>query len=351
MPESVFQNVNLRGIASAVPGHREGETELACIFGEKDAKRLIRGTGIKERRISRELCTSDLFVAAARGLLDSLGWEGDSIDHLVVVTQSPDYKVPATACILQQKLGLKHTCSAFDINLGCSGYTYGIWITAKLLEPGQRALFLAGDTCSSMIGPKDRSTVPLFGDCGTATALERPIDGTGTEIALVGGTDGSGHNNIIIPAGGYRYRSCSTSLEARIAPDGNLRSDEDVYMNGPEVFAFAIREVPYLLERCLALKKWSIDEVDAYIFHQANAFMLSTIAGKLGIPMSKVPMSIEMFGNTSSASIPLTMTVCLRDALEAGNHKMLLAGFGIGWSWAALALQPGPIVMPALIQV
>lgn len=350
MPESVFKRAALRGIASAVPAKREGEAELAAVFGEKDARRLVKGIGIKERRIDRNLCTSDLCFEAAKKLMDELGWEPSSINHLVFVTQSPDYKIPASACILQERLGLSTNCSAFDINLGCSGYTYGIWIISKLLEPGQRALFLAGDVIIN-VSPFDRAAVPLFGDCGTATAIECPLSEDGTEIALVGGTDGSGYSNIIIPTGACRLPRSTATAERKNGPDGILRSDDDFYMNGPEVFAFAIREVPPLLQRCMALKGWDKDELDAVVFHQANAFMLSTIASKLGIPMSKVPMSIERFGNTSSASIPLTLTVCLRETLQKGGAKLLLAGFGIGWSWAALALQPGPLVMPELIEV
>jgi 3-oxoacyl-[acyl-carrier-protein] synthase-3 len=350
MPESLYRQAMLRGVASAVPARREGEAELAAAFGERDARRLIKGTGIRERRISRGLCTSDLCHTAAQKLLQDLDWDPSSIDHLVFVTQSADHKFPASACILQQRLGLSTHCSAFDVNLGCSGYTYGLWIASKLLEPGQRALFLAGDAGVS-ISPTDRSAIPLFGDCGTATALERPLQGEGIEIALVGGTDGSGYANIIVPAGGGRLKSSPATLVSKPGPDGIFRTDEDLYMNGAEVFAFAIREVPPLLERCLTLKGWDKNEVDAFVFHQANAFMLSTIANKVGLPMSKVPVSIELFGNTSSASIPLTLTVCLREALQQGGTKLLLAGFGIGWSWAALALQPGPLVMPALLEI
>ncbi|MEN3940213.1 ketoacyl-ACP synthase III [Prosthecobacter sp. SYSU 5D2] len=326
--------------------------ELAAVFGEKDAGRLVKGTGVKERRIDRSLCTSDLCVAAAEKLISELGWERSSIQHLVFITQSPDYRLPATSCVIQQRLGLSTDCTAFDVNLGCSGYTYGIWLTSKLLEPGQRALLLAGDTSSAMVGAEDRSAAPLFGDCGTATAFEFPADGDAlNEIAFIGGTNGAGHSNIIIPAGGYREKSSPMSCAAQKGADGNLRTSENLHMNGPEVFSFGIREVPPLIQKCLTLKGWDASEVDALVFHQANAFMLSTIASKVGIPMEKVPMSIDWYGNTSSASIPLTMTVCLREALTHGGAKLLLAGFGVGWSWAALALQPGPMVMPALVEV
>ena len=350
MPSSIFSQAVIRGIASAVPAKVEGEAELAAQFGERDARRLVRGTGVKERRLDDKSVASDLCYAAAKKLIDELGWDAGSISHLVFVTQSPDYKIPASACMLQERLGLSRDCTAFDVNLGCSGYTYGIWLTAKLLEPGQRALLLAGDAIRQ-VSPTDRAAIPIFGYCGAATALESPTDGEECEIAFLGGTDGSGYENIIIPAGGSRLPSCPATFESKPRSDGISRSDEDFFMNGPEVFSFAIREVPILLNQCLKLKGWTAEEIDAVVFHQANAFMLSTIANKVGIPLSKVPMSIEMFGNTSSASIPLTMTVCMREQLQKGGAKLLLAGFGIGWSWAALALQPGPMVMPELIEI
>lgn len=350
MPACILNQIAIRGIASAVPAKIEGEAELAATFGERDARRIVKGTGIKERHIDRSVTTSDLCYEAAKKLLADLSWDPQTVKHLVFVTQTSDYKIPATACILQERLGLSRDCAAFDVNLGCSGYTYGIWIASKLIEPGERALLLAGEVARAA-SPDDRSAVPLFGDCGTVTALERPLNSEAVEISFIGGTDGSGYGNIIIPAGGSRLPSSPATFEKKPGPDGILRCDENVYMNGPEVFSFAIREVPILLNQCLKLKGWTAEEIDAVVFHQANAFMLSTIANKVGIPLSKVPMSIEMFGNTSSASIPLTMTVCMREQLQKGGAKLLLAGFGIGWSWAALALQPGPMVMPELIEI
>jgi 3-oxoacyl-[acyl-carrier-protein] synthase-3 len=351
MAQSVLSQIRIAGIASAVPAKRQGESDLASVFGEKEARRLVKGTGVVERRIDPELCTSDLCFAAAERLIEDLGWSRDSIQHLVFLSQTPDYRLPATACVLQHRLGLSTECTAFDVNLGCSGYTYGIWLAGKLLEPGQRALLCVGDMASCTVSSVDRSALPLFGDAVSVTALECTSEEPVGRITFFGGTDGSGHDNIIIPAGGYRVRTSLESLQVAECSDGIFRTQENLLMKGAEVFSFGIREVPNLIKRTLDAVSWQISDVDAFVFHQANTFMLTTIADKLGISMDRVPLSIERFGNTSSASIPLTLTVCLRDSLQVGGKKLLLVGFGVGWSWAALALQPGPIIMPELIEL
>ncbi len=354
MPNDVIAGVRIAGISAAVPAKKEGQKELAELFGERDARRLVEGTGIIERRVDGCLCTSDLCQAAADRLISELGWDRNSINYLILVTQTPDYVLPSTACILQDKLGLPTTCTAFDINLGCSGFVYGLRIVGKLLMPGQRALLLAGDTSASWYAHRhdDRSTAALFGDAGSAAALEcQGGDGECTPLWFVGGTDGSGYRNIIVEKGQFRGRSGGFEADTTSEVQEPLDPQRFVRMNGPEVFAFAIREVPLLLGRTLELAGWSVDEVDDFILHQANKMMLGVIADKVGIPREKMPLSIEMFGNTSSASIPLTMVTKCRDVLVAGRRRQVIAGFGVGWSWAAMALETSGIVVPSLIEL
>jgi len=350
MPESRIHDVAIRGIACAVPRRRETEKDLAAVFGEKDARRLVRGTTVQERRLDRSLCCSDLCQASASELIRSLNWDPRSIKHLVFVTQSSDYLLPATACVLQDRLGLDPDCSAFDVNLGCSGYTYGLWLAGRIVEPGQRALLLVGDT-PYQIAPEDRSALPLFGAAGAATALESTKDSGTPPLAFFLGTDGSGYRNIFIPAGHCRTPHSIATLERTMCPDGIVRSQEDLYMNGPEVFAFSLNQVPPLVDRTLNLAGWTIDQCDDFVFHQANGFMLQHLSEKIGIPATKVPKSIELFGNTSSASIPLTMVTERRSEMLNQSRKFVLAGFGVGWSWAGAAIHLDPIVVPELIEM
>ena len=350
MASSVNQGLRIAGIACAVPERVSSAADLARIFGETEAQKIAKSTGVAERRVTKSLCTSDLCCASAEKLLGELGWEPGSIDCLVFVTQTPDYVVPATSCVLQARLGLGKNCAAFDVNLGCSGYVYGLWIVSRLLQEGQRALLLVGDTGSRLLSPEDRSVVPLFGDAGSATAVEKDAS-KGGEICFSVGTDGTGSQNIIVPAGSFRTPSTEKTRERCPQPDGALRSDEDLVMNGPEVFSFTLREVPRLLESALALASWSMGDVDAFVFHQANRFMLEHLAKKMGIPAEKLVLALKDFGNTSSASIPLAIASSLRENVAGGSLKLVLAGFGVGWSWGACTLTLGPIVLPEIIEV
>ena len=350
MPDSIVQNVGIRGIACAVPRRRLTEDALAAQFGPKDAKRLTKSTGVLERRVTRSLCTSDLCVAAAEALMRDLCWEPASISHLIFVTQTPDYFIPATACIIQDRLKLPTTCAAFDVNLGCSGYPYGLWIAAKMMEPGQRALLLAGDI-TFKISKDDRATIPILASAGSATALEYDSQAPTPDMAFSLGTDGSGYRNIIVEAGRCRVPLSAETTKIVVDEQGNKKSREHLHMNGAEVFAFSLREVPDLITRTLALAKWEQGFCDDFVFHQANRFMLEHIAQKLDLPPEKVPMCLEKFGNTSSASIPLALHSQRLDQMRGSSRHYLLAGFGIGWSWAACALTFGPIVVPDLVEV
>jgi 3-oxoacyl-[acyl-carrier-protein] synthase-3 len=347
MAGSSIPGVVIRGIASAVPERTQGLKDLPELFGGSDAGKIIEVTGVRSWHVCRPGQTaSDLCLAAAETLLKNLSWDRDSVEALVFVSQTFDYVAPATSCCLQARLRLPKSCAAFDVALGCSGYVYGLWIASSLMLAGcRRVLFLAGETATRIISPVDKAAVPLFGDAGTATALERE-DGHVIHFDL--GTDGTGFEHLIIPAGGQRRPRSSQSAVRTPREGGNVRSDEDLYMNGPEVFTFTLREVPPLLNRILARAGWTKEQVDFFVLHQANKWMLDKLAKRLGIPAASLPIALEEFGNTVSASIPLAITHSLRGSAAQESRRLVLAGFGVGLSWGAAALELGPIVLPEL---
>jgi 3-oxoacyl-[acyl-carrier-protein] synthase-3 len=347
-----LSGVRIAGIASAVPADVRTLVETAAAAGvsEKDALAMAKMHGVQRRHVAPEgMCTSDMAYRAAVQLLDDLGWERGSIDAIVVVTQTPDYDLPATACCLQARLGLASTCAAFDVALGCSGYIYGLWLCSGLIASNslRRVLLLAGDTSSWLCSPLDRSTAFLFGDAATATALEREEEAP--PMVFVLGTDGAGKDSLILPGGAYRNRVTLTSLERRAAADGAVRGPLDLYMNGAEVFTFTLERVPNLVHELLSASGWTQDAVDAFVPHQANLFILQHLFKKMKIAPEKLKLSLDEFGNTSSASIPLTISRRLAERVRTAPTRLVLAGFGVGWSWGAAALTCGPAVMSEIV--
>lgn len=348
-----LHGVALRGLRVAVPAATRSLEDEGLIESEVERNRLEKSIGISTRHVARPgLCTSDLCQLAAEGLLQQLGWAPDTIDVLLFVTQSADYVIPATACALQSRLGLG-SCMAFDINLGCSGYVYGLWTAASLLKTLQisgrsaRALVLAGDISTSKLMPGDRGTIPLFGDAGSATALEVDTD-AGTIHGLFG-TDGTGADHLIIKAGGVRQPLVPPTTPHAPEIQEQLFKDARLHLNGTEVFNFTLRQVPGLIEGILAEAGITSDDVDYFLFHQANAFMLSHLRKKARLPEDKVPLAMESYGNTSSASIPLTIAACLADQLQTPK-SLVLMGFGVGWSWGAVKIDVGPIPPPIVVE-
>lgn len=346
--------VSLAGIASAVPAQSVSAVQTGAAMGmsEADSLKVANMTGVKQRRVApTAICTSDLALRAASALLDQLGWDRNSVDVLVVVSQTHDYQLPATACVLQERMGLSDQCAAFDVGLGCSGYVYGLWLASSLLSAGSgnRALLVAGDTISKICSPEDRSTAFIFGDSGTATALERNTQASAMHFVL--GTDGTGRDALIQPGSGARNPVSKKSLERVPGEDGYLRNDLDLYMNGAEVFSFTLKRVPQLFNDVLQLAGWGLPDVDAVVPHQANLFMLKHLAKSMKIPLDKLVLSLEDFGNTSSASIPLTVSHKLASTLSTGPMNLIMAGFGVGWSWGAVALTCGPMPVPPVVEV
>jgi 3-oxoacyl-[acyl-carrier-protein] synthase-3 len=354
MTNASLDGVAIRGIRACVPAQsrRLEDEDLIPEAAERD--RLIKSIGVVSRRVAPTgLCTSDLCQAAAEKLMAQLGWEKDSIDVLILVTQSADYVIPATACVLQDRMGLG-SCLAFDINLGCSGYTYGLWTAASLLKTLKvsgrpaRALLLAGDISTSKLLDDDRSTIPLFGDAGSATALE--ADDAAGPWHGVFGTDGSGGEHITVRAGAMR----GSLLPPKVphAPDvaETLYRDARLHLNGAEVFNFTLKQVPLLAKAIFETSNSGVDDVDYVLFHQANAFMLNHLRKKVGLPEDKVPIALESFGNTSSASIPLAIASHLAEPMTQ-PQRLIFMGFGVGWSWGAVKLDVAGIPAPQIDEV
>lgn len=335
MPAGVSLKARIAGLAAAVPVWRSSPDEDRALFGG-DLERVTASTGVQQRRVARDrLCTSDLCTSAAEALLNELRWERSSIQGLIVVTQTPDYALPATACVVHSRLGLGKGCAAFDVGLGCSGYVYGLLLAAQMAATGtaERVMLLVGDTITRHVSPQDRATALLFGDAGTATAIERSERAIHFEF----GTDGKGARHLIVEGSGCR----------RPRPGASRH----LHMNGDEVFSFTLREVPGLLESVLKRSGRGREEIDSWVFHQANAFMVKHLAKKCRLPIANVPLNLERFGNTSSASIPLCLVTELGEKLRISGQNVILTGFGVGLSWAALATEIGPIPIPPLVEV
>lgn len=338
---SVFAlpNVRLLGVATAVPARR-APIEPSQMVGPDDLNKIIAATGVKSRHVAAsEVCASDLCAGAARRLMEKLGWEASSVDLILFVSQTPDFVMPATACSLHGRLGLAKSCGAFDINLGCSGYVYGLSIAGMHIHSraARRVLLLVGDTISKVASDRDRSVAFLFGDAGSATALD--FSAAETPIHFVTGSDGAGARHLQIPAGMFRTPSTEQTRAQQSRESGNLRSDEQLYMNGPEIFNFTIREVPPLVNTLLNASGWGVNDIDYVVMHQANRFMLDYLVKRMKLPADKVIMALEEYGNTSSASIPLAICNSLSARLARAPARILLVGFGVGFSWGAAAID------------
>lgn len=344
-----ISGVKLVGIASAVPQHEVSNLDFDTI-PEKERKLYVRTTGIEKRRVAKPgTCTSDLCEHAAKALLKKLSWSPSEVSVLVFLTQTPDYITPATAAILQHKLGLPHSCMALDINLGCSGYPYGLSVVASLLRnmPGAKALFLAGDVSSACLSEQDKSAAPIFSDAGTATALVQ--DDSAPEMFFNLETDGSGYEAIIIPEGGYRKPTTPQSLEVVEESPGIVRNKTHLVLNGINIFNFSVQAAPKNVNALLQHFNIDKDSVDYFVFHQANLVINESIRKKMALTSEQTPLTLGKFGNTSSATIPLTITSEIQAAVSQGPCRLLLSGFGVGLSWGAAVVDTNGIVcLPVL---
>lgn len=334
-----IDNIAIKGISCCVPKNMERNVDLD-ILTQDEIQKFIDATGVEERRIaSKEICTSDLCCEAAEKLIRDLHWHKEEIGILVFVSQTGDYIVPVTAAILQDRLGFSTNCIAFDVPLGCSGYVYGISIIASMMKATgvKKGLLLAGDTISKIISKSDKSTLPLFGDAGSATALE--LTNNSSEMLFDLGSDGSGFKTIIIPDGGSRNRINNDSLRVEKFEGGIERSSCDLVLDGMDVFGFGISQGPKTVNSLLNKFDINKEKIDYFVFHQANMMMNKMIAKKLKLPIEKVPFSLKKFGNTSSATIPLTIVTELKDKILNKSSTVLMCGFGVGLSWGSLLIK------------
>lgn len=319
---------------------------LAADFPEWSVEKIEEKTGIRIRRIAADHeCASDMGICAVEKLFASNNdCVRKDIDYLLFCTQSPDYFLPSSACLMQDRLGLSKTCAALDFNLGCSGYVYGLGLAKGLIETGQASnvLLVTAETYSKHIHPKDKSVRTLFGDAAAVTWLQQfnSIKEYGQLIGpFVYGTDGSGGNNLIVPTGGMRQPRTQNSGLLYEDESGSIRSLDNLYMNGSEIFTFTLNTVPQALDQLLTHAGLEMEQIDLFVFHQANKFMLEYLRKKLKICETKFFTSFRNYGNTVSSTIP----IALKDAHLQGKLKtgdlIALVGFGVGYSWAATLIR------------
>jgi len=346
-----IKNIRIDGIAACVPSKTEENSTLK-FFNSDEYEKFVATTGIERRRVASDgLCASDLCLAAAEKLLEELKWDKKEIGCLIFVSQTPDYRLPATSCILQSRLELSNECMAFDISLGCSGWIYGLTTISSILSSGNftKGLLLVGDTVTVSKSPTDKTTYPLFGDAGTATAVSFSENQTGIKSALY--TDGSNYDAIMIEDGGARNPINADSFIVKEYGNGSFHNKLQSILDGPSVFIFGISKAPKSVHELIEYFNIDKDTIDYFIFHQANMLMNEKIRTKLKIAPEKVPYILRDFGNTSSTSIPLTMVHCLNKELQTRNLNFIACGFGVGLSWGAVAFQTSGIVCCPLLEI
>ncbi|HTA81955.1 MAG TPA: ketoacyl-ACP synthase III [Bacteroidia bacterium] len=346
-----IENIRLKGIACAVPKQETSNWDYDFIT-EQERKLLIKTTGVEKRRVVSEsgLTTADLGMAAAEKLLKETNTNKEEIDILVFVSQTPDYFLPASSVILQNKLGLSKNCMAFDINLGCSGFVYGLSAIGSIMNTAKfkKGLLIAGDISSKAAEREDKSVYPLFGDGASATLLE--YDATTEKMTISLQSDGAGYEAIIVRDGGMRKPMTKESFNIKEIAPGISRAPRNLELNGMDVFNFSVTEVPLNVEDFFKRTNTTAQSYDYFVMHQANLLMNETVRKKLGFPAEKVPYSLTKFGNTSSASIPLTIVSELRDKVSR-PLSMLLCGFGVGLSWATASIKTNNLICPEIIEL
>lgn len=348
-----IRNVRIAGISAAVPKNIVENRTCGLFDSAEEYEKFAASVGVERRRVISEKgqCCSDLCQHAAEQLLADLNWDKNEVDLLVYVSQSMDYILPATACCIQERMHLSSDCMAFDIGLGCSGWTYGLGVVCGMMQSGnfRKALLLAGDAKSDPENGRNKGHDTLFGAAGTATALV--FDMTASAMLVESGTDGSGYEAIIKKCGASRYPLAEKALEWRHDENGNITRDIETHMDGPSVFIFGITRVPKCIKSILTKAGETVDNTDLFLFHQANLMMNEKIRKKCTIPVEKCPYSLRDFGNNSSASIPLTIVTQVADQVAGKPCKIVACGFGVGLSWSTVytTLQC-PVISP-LVEV
>jgi 3-oxoacyl-[acyl-carrier-protein] synthase-3 len=331
-----YKNVGITALSACVPNRVIDNYHYDLdIWPEEEVKKVVDKVGVLERRfVDEKTCASDLCFAAAEKLISDNGIDRTEIDLLVFLSQTPDYRMPATSILLQDRLGLPMSTMAFDISLGCSGFIIALSIVYAMMQNHgfRKALLLDGETRSKVYSRKDRREAFIFGDAGVAALIERNEKFGESHFSL--NSDGSRGELIMIPGGGYRNMSSAETLREKVVDEyGNIRSDEHGHMNGADVFNFVIVEVPKDIKRLISASGEDIQKMDYYVFHQANAFINNHIAKKLKLDKKRIPWTIQKYGNTSSVSVPLTIVSELKDKMD-GEKKIMMSAFGVGMCWA-----------------
>jgi 3-oxoacyl-[acyl-carrier-protein] synthase III len=328
MATASIRGSRIAGIAACVPRTVYDNLSDTAQFDQTEVRKVVAMAGVQKRRVTTALQTSgDLCEASARELLARLGWAPETVDGLVLVTQTPDYYLPSTSCVVHRRLGLSDHCATFDVGLGCSGYPYGLYLGGMMVAGGgcKRVLVLHGETPTKFTYEHDRATFLLFGDAGSATAIEQDPDAAPAHFVLC--TDGNGADDLIIRAGGFRQR---------FAEDQRLHYLE---MNGANLFNFTIKRVPQIVGQVLEQAGCAVADIDHFILHQSNRFMMNHVAKKLGVPEGRVPYTIGEFGNTGGPSVPLTIAAALPEGPRGQPLRLLLIGYGVGLSWGAAVID------------
>lgn len=346
-----IKNVTIKGVSACVPSRIEKNIDFKGL-SEEQLNKYIETVGVEQRHCSvhdGSICTSDLCYKSAEKLIEELKWDKSEIELLIFVSHTADYKLPSTSCILQERLGLSKNCMAFDSPLGCSGFVYGLGVAGSLLSHGsiKKALLLVGNTQSVYASPEDKSTALLFGDAGTAMALE--YDPMAKDIYFHYQTDGAGKEALIVPDGGCRNPVGPSSFKMENFDEGIRRTRLHEKMDGGAVFTFALFSVPKSLKALMAHFEISDDKVDYLLLHQANKFLCDKIRSKMKFPEDKTPSNIKDFGNTSGATIPLLMVTNLRNELQEKELGLMATGFGVGLSLGSVFFSTNRIVCPDLL--
>lgn len=330
------KGIKVSGISCAVPDNKVTVESFSNVFGDEIPERFSAGTGIKEMyKALPEQTASDLATAAAEELFKNVGIDKNEIGLMLLITQSPDYRRPSSASVVQKRLELPIDCSCMEINLGCSGFVYGLQTAMSLMGASdiKYGLLLMGETASKLVDPYDKSIVMMYGDAGAAILLEKTEEDIQSTTLLR--SDGSRFKTIILPAGGFR--DMNPNHERFMCSDGNERTLYDIYMDGTSVFSFSITDVPEALQDYLKYTGTTVVDYDSFVFHQANAFIIKQIMRRLKLKKEDVPISLDRYGNTGGISIPLTLCDAYGECFGE-IKRMLMAGFGIGLSWGVTDL-------------
>jgi 3-oxoacyl-[acyl-carrier-protein] synthase-3 len=348
-----FSNKKITGMLVVVPEHERSFVDEMSNFNFPVARSMKLKTVMgydKHRLVEGEVCVSDLVVFGMNHLFESKLLAKDDFEGLILVTQSPDYFMPPTSNVIQGQLGLKSDLWCMDINQGCAGFVVGLMQAFMMLDQPsiQRVVLVNADVMSRKVSTKDRNSYPLIGDAASITIVEKSEEGTPIHANLF--MDGTRREALMIPAGGFRTPCSMETAVLETDLEGNQRALDHLRMDGSAVFNFVQVEVPPIIESLLKQSDTRAEDVDAFIFHQPNRFMLEKLADKMKVPHEKVPSNIvEHFGNSSGVTVPLAAVFNYRDRLLSGSLKACISGFGVGLTWGSILMNLGPLRFCELI--